>query len=475
MHSVKQLPAGRARLQLFHGMDFMKIHAGQPTHFSVNCPKETTMDDLKAGREMYGWARDLFPICRSLTGDGVRSTLKYFKSLLPGLELHEVPSGTDCFDWTVPEEWNVRDAYVLDARGRKVIDLQRNNLHVMGYSEPVDREMDLEELQEHLYSLPDQPTAVPYVTSYYKRAWGFCLTHEQRLALTPGRYRAVIDSTLKAGHMSYAELHLPGASEKTILLSTYTCHPSMANNELSGPILAAALARGIAEKPRRFSYRILFLPETIGAIYYLSRHLAELKAKVVAGFVLSCCGDDRAYSYLPSRAGDTLADRVLLHVLQHRHPDFARYSFLDRASDERQYNAPGADLPVIPFARSLYRRYPEYHTSLDDLSVISPQGLQGSYDTLAACLDILEGNYRYRCKYPCEPRLGKHGLYPSVSMKGRYEGVEAIIDFLAYCDGKADLIEIAEKIRIPAEQCLATAEKVLRAGVVERLEDEGEG
>lgn len=428
------------------------------------------MENADAGREMFGWARELFPVCRSLTGDGVRRTLSRIAELLPGLVVREVPSGTTCFDWTVPDEWNIRDAYVLDESGRKVIDFQRHNLHVVGYSEPVDTILGLGELQEHLHSLPGQPTAVPYVTSYYKRNWGFCLAHRDRVLLKPGKYRAVIDSTLAPGHMTYGEFFLPGESEETILLSTYICHPSMANNELSGPVLAAALAGERRKKRRRFSYLVLFLPETIGAIYYLSRHLEELRARVVAGFVLSCAGDDRCYSYLPSRTGGTLADKVLLHVLQNRHPGFTRYTFLDRASDERQYNAPGADLPVIPFARSLYRRYPEYHTSLDDLSVISPRGLQGSFDTLRACLDILEGNYRYRCVHPCEPRLDRHGLYPSLSIKEGYgREVDTLIDFLAYCDGAADLLDIAEKIGVPAEQCLPAAERAFRAGVVERV------
>ncbi|MCL2123291.1 MAG: DUF4910 domain-containing protein [Desulfovibrionaceae bacterium] len=430
------------------------------------------MSTVEAGREMYAWARDLFPICRSLTGDGVRRTLHYLGKLLPELAEYEVPSGTECFGWTVPDEWNIRDAYLLDASGRRVIDFQKHNLHVVGYSEPVDTVLGLEELQAHLHSLPDQPDAIPYVTSYYKRTWGFCLTHAQRMTLTEQRYRAVIDSTLQPGHMSYGEVFLPGESGRTILLSTYVCHPSMGNNELSGPVLAAALGRWLRRERRRHSYLILFLPETIGAIYYLHRHLPALKKELLAGFVLSCVGDERAYSYLPSRYGDTLADRVLLHVLKAHHPEFTRYSYLDRASDERQYNAPGAELPVIPFARSLYRYFPEYHSSLDDLSLITPQGLQDSFDTMCTCLNILEYNDKYRSVYPCEPRLDKHGLYPTTSIKGGYsQCVTTIIDFLAHCDGRLDLIDIAERIGVPAEQCRLTAEKLLGAGVIERMRD----
>ena len=426
------------------------------------------MNDWEAGREMYAWARDLFPLCRSLTGDGVRRTLHYFGGLLPELREYEVPSGTACFDWTVPDEWNIRDACLLDAAGRRVIDFQQHNLHVVGYSEPVDTFLSLEDLQPHLHSLPDQPDAIPYVTSYYKRTWGFCLTHAQRMTLTEQRYHAVIDSTLRPGHMSYGEVFLPGASDRTILLSTYVCHPSMANNELSGPVLATAVGRWLRRERRRHSYLILFLPETIGAIYYLYRHLPQLQRELLAGFVLSCVGDERDYSYLPSRYGDTLADRVLLHVLKVHHPEFTRYSYLDRASDERQYNAPGADLPVIPFARSLYRHYPEYHTSLDDLSLITPKGLQDSFDTLSTCLNILEYNDKYCSLYPCEPKLDKHGLYPTTSIKDGYsQRVTTIIDFLAHCDGRLDLLGIAEKIGVPAEECHLVAEKLLGAGVID--------
>ena len=428
------------------------------------------MSTLETGQEMYAWAQDLFPICRSLTGDGVRKTLQYLGDLLPEMAAYEVPSGQECFDWTIPQEWNIRDAYVLDESGRRIIDFQTHTLHVVGYSEPVDTILSLEELQAHLHSLPDQPDAIPYVTSYYKRDWGFCLTHAQRMTLTEQRYHAVIDATLQPGHMSYGEVFLPGESDRTILLSTYVCHPSMCNNELSGPVLATALGRWLRRERRRYSYLILFLPETIGAIYYLHSHLPELKKNLLAGFVLSCVGDERDYSYLPSRCGDTMADRVLLHVLKSHHPEFTRYSYLDRASDERQYNAPGADLPVIPFARSLYRHFPEYHTSLDDLSLITPKGLQDSFDTLSTCLNILEHNDRYRSVYPCEPRLDKHGLYPTTSIKGGYsQYVANTIDFLAYCDGRLDLIDIAEHISVPAERCCLVAEKLLEAGVIERI------
>lgn len=283
------------------------------------------------GMFCYELAKRLFPICRSITGHGVRETLAILGEQLPGLEVHDVVSGTQVFDWTVPDEWEIRDGYIEDASGRRIVDFKAHNLHVVGYSEAVDQWLDLEELNKHLYSIPDQPDAIPYITSYYSRRWGFCLSHRQREKLKPGKYRAVIDSELKSGCLNYAHLILPGETDREVLLSTYICHPSMANNELSGPVVVTALARWLMSlQNRRYTYRIVFIPETIGSIVYLGRYMDQLKRNVVAGFNVTCIGDDRTYSYLPSRAGDTLADKVALHVLKHVDPNFKRYSWLDR-------------------------------------------------------------------------------------------------------------------------------------------------
>jgi aminopeptidase-like protein len=423
------------------------------------------------GVEMHGWAKDLFPICRSLTGNGVRETLAYLGRIVPGLTVHEVPSGTRAFDWTVPDEWNIRGAYIEDENGNRVVDFARNNLHVVGYSTPVDEWMTLAELQPYLHSIPDQPGAIPYITSYYVRRWGFCLPHAQRESLAEGRYHVVIDSTLEPGSLTYGEIRIPGREEKEIFLSTYICHPSMANNELSGPVVTTALARWVSSLGnRRFTYRIVFVPETIGAIVYISRHLDELREKVAAGYVVTCIGDDRAYSLLHSRAGDTLADRAAKLVLKKHAPDFVEYSYLDRGSDERQYCSPGVDLPVASIMRTRYNSYPEYHTSLDDLTLVTPRGLEGGFDAIRKTIELIEHNHTYQATTLCEPQLGKRGLYPTLSTRGAGYAVRDMTNVLAYADGTRDLIDLADHIGISADEAIENGTKLVSAGLLKAVD-----
>ena len=417
------------------------------------------------GEELYSLACELFPICRSITGDGVRKTLKRIKSELPELKILEVPSGTKCFDWTVPLEWNIKDAYIIGPDGDKIIDFKASNLHIVGYSIPVDEIISLNELQKHLYSLPDQPDAIPYITSYYEKRWGFCITHNKRQTLKEGDYKVCIDSTLEPGNLTYGELVIPGETNEEIFLSTYICHPSLANNELSGIVVTTYLAKWLLSlKKRRYTYRIIFIPETIGSILYLSKNMKQLKNNMIAGFNVTCVGDDRAYFYLPSRSGDTLADRVALHVLRHIAPDFIKYSFLDCGSDERQYCSPGVDLPVVLVGRSKYGTYDEYHTCKDNLDFITPTGLHGAYNVIKECLVCLEHNEKLKVTVLCDPQLGKRNLYPTISTKETGEQVRTMMSLIAYCDGTKDLVDIADII----------GEKITDLfDIVDKLKDEG--
>jgi Uncharacterized protein conserved in bacteria with an aminopeptidase-like domain len=423
--------------------------------------------DDRAGAELYALAERLFPIGRSLTGAGVRETLSILGELLPGLDVVEVPSGTQAFDWTVPDEWTVRAAYLLAPDGTRLADYGEHNLHLLGYSAPVDLELSLDELQPHLLSRPDLPDAIPYATSYYSPHWAFCLAHAQRLALVPGTYRAVIDTTLAPGSLTYGELVVPGATDREILVSTYVCHPSMANNEVSG-IVVACPARPVGT----LCAAALHLPVSLRTRDDRGDRLPQSSPRppeqaVVAGFQVTCVGDERATSFLPSRRGDTLADRCARHVLAHHAERVTYYSFLDRGSDERQWCSPGVDLPVVSLMRSKYGTYPEYHTSLDDLAFISPAGLAGSAALYVRCLELLEANCTYRTAMPCEPQLSKHDLYPSLSFHTGTSGQDrTLLDFLAYCDGTHDLIEIAELIGVDALTLIPIARVLLERDLI---------
>lgn len=399
---------------------------------------------MELGEEMYDWAKQLFPICRSITGEGVRQTLNFIKNIVPDLQIKEVKSGYQAFDWTVPDEWNIRDAYIKDDLGNVVVDFKSNNLHVMGYSVPVNGWYTLEELSAHLYTLPNRPDSIPYVTSYYKKDWGFCLTQNQLNKLTVGKYYVLIDSELKPGVLNYAELILPGYDEKEIFISTYICHPSMANNEISGPVLATAIARWLGNKiNRRYTYRFIFIPETIGSITYLSKHHEQLKRNVIAGFNLTCVGDNRGFSLMPSLEGNTLADKVATYALSSERIDYTKHTFLERGSDERQYCWPGVDLPVVSIMRSKYHTYPEYHSSDDNLSLINKEGLLGAFKIHINCIKTLELNNTYLAKVICEPNLGKRGLYPTTSTLNNKGFSRDLIDFLVYCNGKRTVLDIA--------------------------------
>lgn len=421
------------------------------------------------GQNMYKLCKKIFPYCRSITGEGVRQTLADLATYIskdggPDLKVYSVPSGTPVFDWTVPKEWRIKEAYIEDEQYNKIVDMQDLNLHVLGYSVPVDKWVDLVELKKYVYTLPEQPNVVPYVTSYYKERFGFCMSQNQLDSLQPGKYHMYVDSELFDGVLNYAEVVIPGDSDKEIFFSTYFCHPSMANNECSGPALSAELVKYVSSMPhRKYTYRFIYIPETIGSITYMSQqnHLEHMKKHIIAGFNLSCVGDEGDYSIVESRNADTLADKVLKNVLKYyTNERYSTYSFLKRGSDERQYNAPGIELPVVCYCRSKFGEYQEYHTSADDMSFISSIGLQGSYDVMTQVIEALEYNDRYMINVLGEPQLGKRGLYPTISKKGNYDAVSIMVNIIAYADGKNNLVDISDKIGVPIKKIIPIIQKL---------------
>ena len=403
----------------------------------------------RVGEAMHALVSRLYPVCRSLTGPGVRETLAIVREQIP-LVIHEVPSGTRAFDWTVPQEWRIRDAYIKDASGRRVVDFQRCNLHVVNYSRPVRARLPFSRLDQHLHSLPDRPDWVPYRTTYYDESWGFCLAHHQRQALAAqgdeAEYEVAIDSELVNGSLTYGELFLPGEATDEVFFSCHICHPSLANDNLSGVAVATYLAKQLADRPRRYSYRFVFLPATIGALVWLSTHQASL-SHIKHGLVLTLLGDGGPLSYKRSRQGNAQIDRAAVHVLArsgkpHRLLDFEPFGY-----DERQYCSPGFDLPVGCLMRSLPGEYTEYHTSADNLELVRPEHLADSWATCTAIVDSLERNRTYQsCRPYGEPQLGRRGLYRTIGGRaGRAELEAAVLWVLNLADGRHSLLDIAER------------------------------
>jgi aminopeptidase-like protein len=429
-----------------------------------------------SGDAMQALATELFPINRSLTGPGYRETLAILERTAGPLERHRFATGEQVYDWEIPREWTLRDAWVKGPDGEVVVSLARSNLHVVGYSTPVSARLRLDELQAHLHSLPGQPDAIPYRTSYYDEDWGFCIADRERAALPDGEYEVLIDADLAPGHVELGEVVVPGSGSSEVLFSTYCCHPSMANNELSGPVVTAHLARRLRDRatPPRHTYRFLFVPETIGAIAYLSRFGDRLRERLAAGYVVTCVGDEGDFTYKRSRRGDSLADRIAEHVLAHSGRPHEVLDFVPAGSDERQYCSPGFDLPVGSLMRSMYGTYPEYHTSLDNLSLITPVALAESLERYARIVDCLEANEVLENTLPFgEPQLGKRGLYPTTGGGSEALAATRLQDMLWVlngCDGTVDLLTVAEAAERPVWDLALAADQLREHGLLRPAE-----
>ena len=422
-------------------------------------------DPAATGKKLHAFAAELYPLCRSITGNGLRETLRLIQRQVP-LEIFEVPSGTSVFDWTVPKEWNIRDAYIKDASGNRVVDFQRSNLHVLNYSAPIHATLPFSELRSHLSTLPEHPSWIPYRTSYYREQWGFCLTHNQLSALSDGDYEVCIDSTLQDGHLTYGECYLPGQSKKEVLISTHACHPSLANDNLSGLAVATHLAQFLAGKELRYSYRFLFIPGTIGAITWLARN-RETVGRIRAGLVLTGIGDSGGFHYKKSRRGDAEVDRAVAHVLRHCGEPSDVLEFSPYGYDERQYCSPGFNLPVGCLMRSVWGTFPEYHTSADNLDFIHPQQLAGSLRLCVFIFDVLENNRFYLNQNPfCEPQLGKRNLYRNTGGESIDNEIHARLWVLNLSDGEHSLLDIAEHSGLPFATIRDAAELLCGNGLL---------
>jgi len=396
----------------------------------------------------------LFPITRSLTGDGVKKTLNIIQKELPKLKIKKFKSGTKVFDWNIPEEWNVTDAYVIDKYNNRIIDFKKNNLHLVGYSIPIKKNITKKELFKNLYFLKNQPKAIPYITSYYKRRWGFCISYneykilDKRYSLND-KFKVVINSNLnKKGNLNYGELILKGKSKKEILISTYICHPSMANNELSGPIVSMGLINYFKNKKLNKTLRFVFIPETIGSISYLSKNLKYLKENVIGGYNLSCIGDERQHSCMFSKYQNSPSDEAVIEAYKLlKIKNYKVYPFLKRGSDERQYNSPGIDLKISSIFRTKYGEYPEYHTSLDNFNLVTLKGCVGGFNVARKSIEILLERIYPKYKIMCEPQMGKRGLYPTLSNKNENKLTRSYMNFLQYADGTNSLEKISNLIK----------------------------
>lgn len=428
---------------------------------------------MKDGEMMYDFCKKIFPVYRHLMGDGVRTTLELINDFIveTGFQFHltEVKTGKLVSDWRIPNEWIIHEGYIEDEKGKRIVDVRDNNLHVVGYSASIDKWLDLKDIMEYIYTEPNQPDVIPYVTSYYSENIGFCMSEKMRGNLKPGKYHLYIDSEFKSGSLTYADLIMPGRSKQEVMFCTYICHPSMANDNCSGLALLANLIKYVADIPNRtYTYRFVIQPETVGAIAYITDHRDALK-NVIAAFNLTCVGDNDCYSMIESPYADTYADRIMKNLLKKRE-NVIIYTYLDRGSDERQYAAPGVDVPMVCFCRSKFGCFPEYHTSADNMSFVNSEGFQGSYDLLTETIQVIEHNAKYRARILCEPQLSRRGLQASISQKGKYDEVLKLRNVISYADGKNDLISLGEILDESAYDLIERVELLKENGLIEKAE-----
>ena len=424
------------------------------------------LSEEKSGQELFALISELYPFCRSITGNGVRQTLEVLQKTIPVVR-HEVASGTPVFDWVIPQEWNIKAAFIKDPEGRKIIDFDSCNLHVVGYSSPVHQVMEFSELRKHIFTLPDRPEWIPYRTSYFKDSWGFCMSHNQLLSMKDGKYEVLIDSSLTQGHLTYGELLIKGKTSKEVLISTHLCHPSLCNDNLSGIALAWQLARTLSSVPLKYSYRFLFLPATIGSIAWLALN-EQSAARIQHGLVLAGVGDSGRSTYKKTRKGDTEIDRAAMYVLRHSGEDFEVMDFIPYGYDERQFCSPGFNLPVGCLMRTPFNQYPEYHTSADNLSFVKPEFLANSFRKCLSLLNVLERNAVYINQNPkCEPQLGRRGIFRAFSERtGGPEQEMALLWILNLSDGTCSLLDIAERSKLPFDLIWEASELLLQHGLL---------
>lgn len=434
--------------------------------------KNEKFEEHVNGLQMYELIKELYPICRSITGNGVRETLKIIKKHIP-LEIFDVPTGTKVFDWEVPKEWNINDAYIISPNGEKILDFKQSNLHIVNYSIPIKKKISFDELKKHLHYIPEKPDTIPYLTSYYKEDWGFCIQYNKFKNLKNGEYDIVIDSTLSKGSLTYGEFFIKGKTENEILISTYVCHPSMCNDNLSGVVLAVFLAKYLSSVSNFYSIRFLFIPETIGAITWLSKNEKHIK-KIKHGLVITCIGDNGKFTYKKSRKNNSEIDKICQYALKMSKHEYKIIDFYPVGSDERQFCSPGFNLPVGSLMRTMYGEFSEYHTSDDNLEFIKSESLQESFEMYKLIIDMVNKNKKFLTLNPkCEPQLGKRGLYNNLGAQQLYaEGKiidRAYLCIMNYSDGDNSLIDIADKANISFEIISSAAERLLKVNLIKEI------